>query len=145
MPLKPAASTGSPLLETSIQGARGIIVNITGPMDMDLEEVEAAANMVKDVAADDALFMMGAAFDEELEDELRVTVIATGFGEVENPVPGKEEPEQEAQKSAQKEDKPDIVPPGVGPVVPPVPLAEDEKSEPETDPFDDIFKIFNKK
>jgi cell division protein FtsZ len=131
----------SPLLETSIQGARGIIVNITGPMDMDLEEVEAAANMVKDVAAEDALFMMGAAFDEELDDELRVTVIATGFGEVENPVPGKEAPEKEVHK----EDKPDIVPPGVGPVVPPVPLAEDEKSEPETDPFDDIFKIFNKK
>jgi cell division protein FtsZ len=135
----------SPLLETSIEGARGIIVNITGPMDMDLEEVEAAANMVKNVAADDALFMMGAAFDEELEDELRVTVIATGFGEVENPVPGKEEPEKSAQKDVKKEDKPDIVPPGVGPVVPPVPLAEDEKSEPESDPFDDIFKIFNKK
>jgi cell division protein FtsZ len=134
----------SPLLETSIEGARGIIVNITGPMDMDLEEVEAAANMVKDVAADDALFMMGAAFDEELEDELRVTVIATGFGEVENPVPGQEEAAT-APKQPQKEDKPDIVPPGVGPVVPPVPLPEEDKSEPESDPFDDIFKIFNKK
>lgn len=50
--------------------------------------------------------MMGAAFDEELEDELRVTVIATGFGGISNPVPGKEEPA--------KEDKPGIVPPGVG-------------------------------
>ncbi len=126
----------SPLLETSIQGARGIIVNITGPMDLDLDEVEAAANMVKDVAADDALFMMGAAFDEELEDEIRVTVIATGFGGVDNPIPGQE---------PQKEDKPGVVPPGVGPVTPPSPLPEDDKSEPESDPFDDIFKIFNKK
>ena len=127
----------SPLLETSIDGARGIIVNITGPMDMDLDEVEAAANMVKDVAADDALFMMGAAFDETLEDEIRVTVIATGFGGVSNPVPGAAAPA--------KEDKPSVVPAGVGPVVPPVPLDENGKDEPESDPFDDIFKIFNKK
>ena len=127
----------SPLLETSIEGARGIIVNITGPMDMDLDEVEAAANMVKDVAADDALFMMGAAFDETLEDEIRVTVIATGFGGVSNPVPGAAAPA--------KEDKPGVVPSGVGPVVPPVPLDENGKDEPESDPFDDIFKIFNKK
>ena len=127
----------SPLLETSIEGARGIIVNITGPMDMDLDEVEAAANMVKDVAADDALFMMGAAFDETLEDEIRVTVIATGFGGVSNPVPGAAAPA--------REDKPSVVPAGVGPVVPPVPLDENGKDEPESDPFDDIFKIFNKK
>ena len=127
----------SPLLETSIEGARGIIVNITGPMEMDLDEVEAAANMVKDVAADDALFMMGAAFDETLEDEIRVTVIATGFGGVSNPVPGAAAPA--------REDKPSVVPAGVGPVVPPVPLDENGKDEPESDPFDDIFKIFNKK
>ena len=127
----------SPLLETSIEGARGIIVNITGPTDMDLDEVEAAANMVKDVAADDALFMMGAAFDETLEDEIRVTVIATGFGGVSNPVPGAAAPA--------KEDKPSVVPAGVGPVVPPIPLDENGKDEPESDPFDDIFKIFNKK
>ena len=69
----------SPLLETSIQGAKGIIVNITGPMDMGLEEVELAAEMVKQVADPDALFMMGTAFDDTLEDELRVTVIATGL------------------------------------------------------------------
>ncbi len=120
----------SPLLETSIQGAKGIIVNITGPMDIGLDEVEIAANMVKEVADPDALFMMGAAFDENLEDEIRVTVIATGFGAVSNPAPG-------------KEDKPACVPEGVtrGPLEP---LAE-EPEKPETDPFDDIFKIFNKK
>ena len=128
----------SPLLETSIDGARGIIVNITGPMDMGLEEVEKAAEMVKEVADPEALFMMGAAFDETLEDELRVTVIATGFGQVANPVPG-------PVQSAGQEDKPGIVPPGVGPVVPPTPLDEDGKDQPESDPFDDLFKIFNKR
>ena len=88
----------SPLLETSIQGAKGIIVNITGPMDIGLDEVEVAAEMVKEVADPDALFMMGAAFDDSLEDEIRVTVIATGFGGVSNPTPGKEETEQPKEK-----------------------------------------------
>ena len=63
--------------------------------------------------------------------------IATGFGGVSNPVPGAAAPA--------KEDKPSVVPAGVGPVVPPVPLDENGKDEPESDPFDDIFKIFNKK
>lgn len=140
----------SPLLETSIQGAKGIIVNITGPMDMGLEEVELAAEMVKKVADPDALFMMGTAFDDTLEDELRVTVIATGFGDVENPVPGQEEAQAEPAKAAQpqaveKEDKPDFVPAGVGAVMPPKPLSSTATEPPEADPFDDIFRIFNKK
>ena len=138
----------SPLLETSIQGAKGIIVNITGPMDMGLEEVEQAAEMVKQVADPDALFMMGTAFDDTLEDELRVTVIATGFGAVDNPVPEKEE-EQTAQTSARAkapaEDKPKCVPAGVGPVMPPKPLSETAAEQVEADPFDDIFRIFNKR
>ena len=141
----------SPLLETSIQGAKGIIVNITGPLDMGLEEVQQAADMVKEVADPDALFMMGTAFDDTLEDELRVTVIATGFGEVDNPVPGQEEPKQENSKvtpiqtpAPAREDKPDCVPAGVGAVMPPKPLSS-TVAEPEPDPFDDIFRIFNKK
>ena len=137
----------SPLLETSIQGAKGIIVNITGPMDLGLEEVELAAEMVKQVADPDALFMMGTAFDDTLEDELRVTVIATGFGAVDNPVPGQEEAQAAAQapQAAAKEDKPDFVPAGVGPVMPPKPLSSAAVEPPEADPFDDIFRIFNKK
>ena len=137
----------SPLLETSIQGAKGIIVNITGPMDMGLEEVELAAEMVKQVADPDALFMMGTAFDDTLEDELRVTVIATGFGEVDNPVPGQEAAQAtpQASQAAVKEDKPDCVPAGVGAVMPPKPLSSAAAEPPEADPFDDIFRIFNKK
>ena len=143
----------SPLLETSIQGAKGIIVNITGPLDMGLEEVQQAADMVKEVADPDALFMMGTAFDDTLEDELRVTVIATGFGAVDNPVPEKEEEQQPAQAAAQApakpqavpEDKPKCVPTGVGPITPPKPLSESTAEPVEDDPFDDIFRIFNKR
>ena len=138
----------SPLLETSIQGAKGIIVNITGPMDMGLEEVEQAAEMVKQVADPDALFMMGTAFDDTLEDELRVTVIATGFGAIDNPVPEKEgeQPVQaKARPKAPAEDKPKCVPAGVGPVMPPKPLSETAAEQVEADPFDDIFRIFNKR
>ena len=141
----------SPLLETSIQGAKGIIVNITGPMDMGLEEVELSAEMVKKVADPDALFMMGTAFDDTLEDELRVTVIATGFGDVENPLPGQEEapaevkPAQPKVQALPREDRPDCVPAGVGAVMPPKPLSSTAVEPPEADPFDDIFRIFNKK
>lgn len=141
----------SPLLETSIQGAKGIIVNITGPMDMGLEEVEQAAEMVKQVADPDALFMMGTAFDDTLEDELRVTVIATGFGAVDNPVPAKEgeqpaetQPQARVQPKA-AEDRPKCVPAGVGPITPPRPLSETAAEQVEEDPFDEIFRIFNKR
>ena len=71
----------SPLLETSINGAHGVLVNVTGSMDIGLEEVETAANLVQQAAHPDALIIFGAAFDEELEDEIRVTVISTGFEE----------------------------------------------------------------
>ena len=71
----------SPLLETSIDGARGIIVNITGSKDIGLEEVEIAASMVQEAAHPDANIIFGATFDETMEDEIRVTVIATGFDE----------------------------------------------------------------
>ena len=125
----------SPLLETSIDGAKGVIVNITGPLDLSLEDVEIATNMVKDVSDPDALFMLGAAFDDTLEDEIRVTVIATGFGGVSNPIPSakQELPTSAATTKAESDFT----------IQPPVPLAE-EPEQPESDPFDDIFKIFNK-
>ena len=73
----------SPLLETSINGAKGVLINVTGSMDIGLEEVETAANLVQEAAHPEANIIFGAAFDETLEDELRVTVIATGFDEKE--------------------------------------------------------------
>jgi cell division protein FtsZ len=69
----------SPMLETSINGAKGVLVNITGSMDIGLEETELAAGMVQQAASPDAIFIFGAAFDDTMEDEIKVTVIATGF------------------------------------------------------------------
>lgn len=78
----------SPLLETSIMGARGVLVNVTGDMNIGLEEVEIAASLVQQNANPDANIIFGATFDETLDDEIRVTVIATGFEENNpNPVP----------------------------------------------------------
>ncbi len=69
----------SPLLETSINGARGVIINITGSPDITLEEVENAAMMVKEAAHETAHIIFGASIDDTMEDEIRVTVIATRF------------------------------------------------------------------
>lgn len=73
------AAISSPLLETSIAGARGIIINITASPDIGLEEVDIASSMVKEEAHPDANIIWGAALDENMEDEMHVTVIATGF------------------------------------------------------------------
>ena len=71
----------SPLLETSINGARGVIINITGSPDIELDEIELAAGMVQQAAHVDSNIIFGAAFDESLSDEIIITVIATGFDE----------------------------------------------------------------
>ena len=123
----------SPLLETSINGAHGVLVNVTGSMDIGLEEVETAANLVQQAAHPDALIIFGAAFDEELEDEIRVTVISTGCeegkngGMPQNPFSAGKEAAV-SQQAAERG--------GAERVAPPDPLDED--------PFVDIFKIFNK-
>jgi cell division protein FtsZ len=73
----------SPLLEDiSIQGARGVLINITGGPDMCLHEVNEAASMIQEEAHEDANIIFGAVVDENITDEIRITVIATGFGEV---------------------------------------------------------------
>ncbi len=74
------AAITSPLLETTIDGAKGVIINITAAPDIDLEDVYAASNIVKETASDDANVIFGVAFNEELDDEMIVTVVATGFG-----------------------------------------------------------------
>ncbi|MBR4099182.1 MAG: cell division protein FtsZ [Clostridium sp.] len=74
-------AVSSPLLETSINGAKGVLINVTGSMDIGLEEVETAATLVQEAAHPDVNLIFGASFDETLEDEIRVTVIATGFDE----------------------------------------------------------------
>ena len=73
------AAISSPLLETSIAGATGILVSITASPDIGLEDVDLASNMIAEEAHPDANIIWGAAFDHELEDEMKVTIIATGF------------------------------------------------------------------
>lgn len=135
----------SPLLETSINGARGLLVNVTGSTDIGLEEVEAAANLVQEAADEQALLIFGATFDESMEDEIRVTVIATGFEEksatpkgnagaaakatANNAVRGTSVSAiREAERAAAQE----------AAVEPAAPATDDD------DPYKEIFKIFNR-
>lgn len=78
----------SPLLEDiSIHGARGVLISITGGPDLCLYEVNEAATMIQEEAHDDANIIFGAVIDERMKDEVRITVIATGFGEKEERKP----------------------------------------------------------
>lgn len=74
----------SPLLETSITGAKGIIINFTVSPDMGLEEVDLAANIISSEANPDANIIWGVAFDKNMDDEMKITVIATGFDAEDN-------------------------------------------------------------
>ena len=75
-------AVASPLLdETSIEGARGILINFTGGPDMAIHEVEEAAKIVQEAAHEEANIIFGAVIDDSLQDEVRITVIATGFTE----------------------------------------------------------------
>ena len=73
------AAISSPLLETSIGGATGILISITASPDIGLEDVDLACNKISSEAHPDANVIFGVAFDEDLEDEMRITIIATGF------------------------------------------------------------------
>ena len=158
-------AVASPLLETSINGARGVLINITGSEDMDLEDVETAANLVQEAAHPDANIIFGATFDDSLQDEIRVTVIATGFeespagadnasaaassvstGGTVRPISVKERPQGLFTGAAEKAA---AAAPASSPVAPP-PMTEDRPASastdaPAEDPFDSIFKIFNAK
>ncbi|MBE9531797.1 MAG: cell division protein FtsZ [Proteobacteria bacterium] len=76
-------AVSSPLLEDiSISGARGVLINITGSSDLSIHDVNAASSLIQEEAHEDANIIFGAVVDETMEEEIRVTVIATGFGEV---------------------------------------------------------------
>ena len=81
------AAIKSPLLEASIEGARGVLFNITGGKDLSLFDVTEASNIITEAVDAEANIIFGAVINEELEDEIRVTVIATGF-ERRNPAVG---------------------------------------------------------
>ncbi|MGI6029307.1 MAG: cell division protein FtsZ [Candidatus Heteroscillospira sp.] len=134
------AAVASPLMETSIQGARGVLINITGSKEMGLEDIENAANLVQEAAHPDANIIFGATFDDELEDEIRVTVIATGFDEGAAAAP-------EAPMAAKAESAPVKSEGSQSFYSTASEKAAAAKAQPagESDPFDDIFKIFNSK
>lgn len=94
----------SPMLETSIEGSKGVLLNITGGSNLGLFEVNEAAEIVAEAADPDANIIFGAVIDEALKDELRITVIATGFddhqpeSETAPVVESKEEPQTPAEE-----------------------------------------------
>ena len=137
------AAVASPLMETSIQGAHGVLINITGSKEMGLEDIENAANLVQEAAHPDANIIFGATFDDTLEDEIRVTVIATGFDDGAGIAGGT--PASSAEKAAEK---PAEGRQGLYTAASEKAAAERKTAgQPagESDPFDDIFKIFNSK
>jgi hypothetical protein len=75
----------SPLLETNITGATGVLISITASDDIELTEVDCAAQLIRDEADPDANIIWGVAFDPALQNEMRVTIIATGFDSGDKP------------------------------------------------------------
>ena len=157
----------SPLLETSISGARGVLLNITGSPDMGLEEVEQAAAMVQEAAHPDAHIIFGAAIDEGLDDEIRITVVATGFdnqpsGMPKNPVEELTKANEDVKKAAEAAKKtekvedelavPEFINAMRAPVVEkaPAPAVEEapqasSKQKESDDAFDSILRMFQRK
>ena len=152
-------AVASPLMETSINGARGVLINITGSQEMGLEDVEAAATLVQEAAHPDANIIFGATFDDSLQDEIRVTVIATGFDSA--PTASFETPKEAAAAPQVHVSAPKAEPapaysapvttspapsvqPSASEEIPVEPVVDGGESG-DDDPFDSIFKIFNSK
>ena len=150
----------SPLLETSINGARGVLLSITGSPDIGLEEVEQAATMVQEAAHPDAHIIFGAAVDEKLDDEIRITVVATGFDDAPKSMPVMTPAAVLEQQKPKAEPAAPVAAPVLEiPVVEPIDeeLVAEVKEEPQQeeapvekkkksyDPFDDILSIFREK
>ncbi|MBR6259004.1 MAG: cell division protein FtsZ [Oscillospiraceae bacterium] len=142
------AAISSPLMETSINGARGVLVQVKGSMDIGLDDVEAAVSLIQQAAHPDANIIFGASFDENMDDEITVTVVATQFDDgpkikepeekkpAEAPAPAPEHTglySEAAERGAVSNAQPKI--------------EEVSFDNPggEEDPFDKIFKIFNNK
>ena len=111
------AAVASPLLETSINGATGVLVNVTGSSELTLDDVETAASIVQEAANPDANIIFGATCSDDFQDEMRVTVIATGFD--------------------QKEVSYDVMPTAAT-------AATGSVKTTDVSDIDDIFKIFNR-
>ena len=101
------AAISSPLLETSIKGASGVLISITASPDVGLEDVDVASTMIAAEANPDANVIWGVAFDPEIEDEMRITIIATGFEKKFEDEAAQVTKKVEAKKVEKKEEKVD--------------------------------------
>ncbi len=122
----------SPLLESSINGAKRILINFIGSIDIALDEIETAASIVEEAAHPEANIIFGAAIDDTLDDEIKVTIIATGF---DSEGPNLLETKKPAEK---KTDDLDVMQVAQAAAPKAAPATED-------DPYGDIMAIFNKK
>ena len=145
----------SPLLETSIKGAKGILISISVSPDVGLEEVDLASTLISQEASPDANIIWGVGFDEELEDEMRITIVATGFEKkpedatrnISNLRPNENSPYRSAKPAAaapapvEKPVEAKPAQPAVKKVVKPVkPAVKDED-----DDFDGLFDMLKKR
>ncbi|MBQ8416750.1 MAG: cell division protein FtsZ [Clostridia bacterium] len=144
----------SPLLETSIKGAKGILISISVSPDVGLEDVDLASTLISQEANPDANIIWGVAFDNELEDEMRITIIATGF---------EKKPEDATRNinTIEKNNNSPFIKKEAAPKAAPAPAAApvEEKPAPapvkkvvkkpapkkDEDDFDDLFDMFKKK
>ena len=126
----------SPMLETSITGAKGVLLCVAGPLDMGLEEVEAAASMVQEAISPDANTILGTTLDDTMNDEIRVTIIATGFDEKKGANAVAVSGVQAALAGGSSKEKFDDLLLR--------PQTEEEKKSDEKDPFEDILRIFDR-
>ena len=133
------AAVASPLLETSINGATGVLINVTGSQDLSLDDVETASNIVMEAANPEANIIFGATFSEDFEDEMRVTVIATGFDAEKKP----EEQKPERRAFSNLNNDFGARPTGGANRPAPAPAPSPAKNGDIND-IDEIFRIFKK-
>ncbi|MBR2381957.1 MAG: cell division protein FtsZ [Clostridia bacterium] len=121
------AAISSPLLETTIKGATGVIISITASPDIGLQDVDVAAAMISAEASVDANVIWGVAFDPDLEDEMKITIVATGFEKklTDNAQPAKKVEEKNEVKAAPKKKE----------------VVEEENDDLD---IDDLFSMFRK-
>ena len=133
------AAVASPLLETSINGATGVLINVTGSQDLSLDDVETASNIVMEAANPEANIIFGATFSEEFEEEMRVTVIATGFD-----ADKKEEkkPERRSFSNLSSDFGRPAAPAATAPAAPAAPVVP--ANDGDINDIDAIFSIFKK-
>jgi cell division protein FtsZ len=125
------AAISSPLLEASIEGASGIIFNVTGGADLTLYEVNEAAEVIYGVASPDANIIFGAVIDDRIQGEIQITVIATGFNNGQRPNARRQQ--QEARYSAPAS-KPVTPPPAYTPPPTPAPQPVTQQATPQAIP-----------